>query len=524
MKRSLTLISLLLISISYCQNLSICEDINTKRYGYCNDSGNKVIDYLYVRAYNFIDEYAIVQKDSFSGPWGVINKMGEAVIPFDYDKICPFKNESFIVEKDSFMVGILSPLNDTILPFYQSEWGITSTFSQYRYRAPQGPDSIYDASFIIYHNGKMDYWYDGKILFDFEYDNVRKTTMYFNDYGTVKDKISFFIVEKGEQMKMIDAENQNLFDFPTFDSYHSSWTESESHIQIVKKNSEVFFFDLDKEQVLTDISGTLITEKNKAKVMIENGSYGLMGPDREMIIPFKYDMMFKMEFYPNLFIVNKDNLWGIVSLEGNFLQPLAELVENYANAFKLDGHSYMSSSDPYLVKKEDKLAMCFSDGKRVFDLKYKQLGMLRYAPSYDSILECIFAGNPGKIQIYNRSENLISDFTFQEVYGMWYKTPYAVVKHQDKIKYYDIATDTLIEKIQVKKYLGLCSVRNIYGYYGLFDGKGNQYLPFEFDYLEWNGGNYYVLEKDGRQGRINIDGDRTIESIEWMKEGKNLWD
>ena len=515
MKRTLVFISLLFTSILFSQNLSVCRDHQNKKYGYCDESGNIVIDRQYFYAYKFDGEYAIIQKE-YKGPKGVINKQGKTIIPFEYDDIRPFKNGNFILEKDSLMVGIISPNHDTILPFYQTKWGIPFEYSYYEYRRDLLPVNFDSVGFIIKRGHKMDYVLGSKIMFDFQYDMIRKMTVYFDNYETNQESFDFFLVKEGKQLKMINLLNQRIFDFPAFDTYYSSWTRGSDPVRIVIKNGEKLFYDLYEQKVLTDISGSPVTRKVNAKIMVEDDKYGLMGPDRSMIMPYQYDMIIRMNYFPDYYILNKDSLWGIMTLDGDTIQPFDELVESYINSFFMDGDSYMAEPQTYMVQRDGKLAICFLDGRRAFEFTYDKLGMLYDGPDYQSKFQRIYAGTAGNIKIYDINENQVSDLVFDDVFGMWPNSTHAVVKHQGQIKYYDIVADTLVTKKEVDQYSKCSQVRNIYGYYGMFDAEGNQHLPFEYHFMSCFNSRCN-LEKDGKRGLIRMNEDKTFGPIKWFE-------
>jgi hypothetical protein len=80
------------------------------KWGYFNEKGEHVIDFLYDYAGDFEDGYAVVK---FNNRWGVINKKGQVVIPIDYYAIYKVKGYDLykIENKNGKTIGFID-VND----------------------------------------------------------------------------------------------------------------------------------------------------------------------------------------------------------------------------------------------------------------------------------------------------------------------------------------------------------------------------------------------------------------------------
>jgi len=66
-------------------------DKNTQRYGFVDSNNNLAIDYNFVEASNFENEYAVVAiKENKTKKYGTIDKHGKWIIEAKYEYLCPF--------------------------------------------------------------------------------------------------------------------------------------------------------------------------------------------------------------------------------------------------------------------------------------------------------------------------------------------------------------------------------------------------------------------------------------------------
>ena len=358
--------------------------LKNEHYGYIDASGEVVLDFIYDWADSFIEGVAVV---AINDSLGVINKQGAVIIPLVYKEIEPFKNALAVVGKNG-KYGIINKLNQLILPIEYDEIGsfndglaLVIKDDLYGYVNTSGELAIplqYQSagsfqngfayveqsvivdtsettkSFkgIINSKGELVvniendwiepfndrglararknnkyglYALNGSLIVDFIYDNIGEFS---NGYALVADSNNCTFIN--EKVKLI---TDFKFEYSPEALTYSKF--SDLGFAKVMTKGKFGIIDTTGEKVVPAIFDAIGVYNPKGLTAVsKKGKWGYANQDMRLIINYIYD--FAGDFYKGKAIVKKDDLYGLIDMEGNFLLPL-----QYESLKKIDSLAYL---------------------------------------------------------------------------------------------------------------------------------------------------------------------------------------
>ncbi len=354
------------------------------KYGYIDDSGEIVLDFIYDWADFFIEGVAVV---SINDSMGVINKQGSVLIPIEYKDIEPFKNALAVVGKNG-KYGIINKLNQLILPIEYDEigsfndglalvvknnlYGFTNTSGDvviplkyqsvgsfqngYAYVEQQvkvdTAETEKSLKGIINSKGELVvniendwiepfnnrgiararknnkyglYTINGSLLVDFIYDNIGEFN---NGYALVADSNTYtFINEKGKLIT--DFKFEYSPEALTYSKF------SDLGFAKVMTKGKFGIIDTTGEKVVPAIFDAIGKYKPSGLTAVsKKGKWGYANQDLRLSIQYLYD--FGADFVNGKAIVKKDDIYGIIDTDGKLIVPL-----QYESIKKMDELGYL---------------------------------------------------------------------------------------------------------------------------------------------------------------------------------------
>ncbi|WP_185113831.1 WG repeat-containing protein [Chryseobacterium sp. Leaf405] len=288
-----------------------------------------------------------------NGKWGFIDNSGKLIIPLVYDNVDYFRYSGLAAVKKDGKSGFINKLGAEIIPIiYDGAY-----------------QEMKDSNVLVEKNKKWAVFNNkGKQLSEFKYDNLNSfKRAYITDFSKdifKRDESTFFengaaLVETNGKFEFINSRAQaafpnNKFDSATvFDTYHNAIVKRNGKYGIIKptgefripleydfieyydthhlnseyynvKKGKIFFFynkDLKKigeseEPIYNDfsVSNPTITYKNL------KGKYGIVDWQGNVVIPFDYDGIYKIEG-THFLSVKKGKYYGVISESGKTKIP-----------------------------------------------------------------------------------------------------------------------------------------------------------------------------------------------------------
>lgn len=309
-------------------------------------------DYDEVRI--FSEDRAPVQKNN---KWGFIDEKGELVIPVIYSEVGYFKPNGLCYVMKNGKSGFINKKGVDIIPIIYED-----------VNSEQLDDIV-----ILKKNGKWAFFNSqGKQLSDFIYSDIFRTDYYdfskeserscstFFKNGAVlvlKDKKYEFLNEKIEP-----AFANNKFDSATvFDAFQNSIVKRNGKYGIIKPNGEFrapLEYDFIEPYDTHHGKYSEYYNARKGKTFeIYNKNLKKIG---EALKPIYNDFSISN---PTVIYKNLKEKYGVVDWEGNILIPF-----EYDELFKIDGIPFL------LVKKGNFYGVISSSGQTKIPVKYKEIG------------------------------------------------------------------------------------------------------------------------------------------------------
>lgn len=273
----------------------------------------------------------------------------------------------------------------------------------------------------------------------------------------------------------------------------------------------------------------------------ENGKYGLIDFQGNIITKANYDEIDSFDYNEGLLRVKKDNKYGIINING------ATIVKQEYDEIKSDGYyedavEYRKSGyivgkkvndgwkygyidckgkqilaekynqidritninkndDIYLVAFENDKAGFYINDKNVINHEYEDIG-------YDSNNNCLLLQKNSKQGISDLQGNIVLDIKYDNIY---ISGKYINAQNGSTIEIFDYSTN---EKIELDNIVGLNQTLN-YDYaiaitkdekHKILDCNENELKENEYDYLEYIYDNYFITFNNKKFGIVDEDG------------------
>lgn len=398
------------------------------KWGFINEVGKLVIPVIYDRVDYF--RFSGLSSVSKNGKSGFINKVGEEIIPIIYEGAYQeMKDQNVLVEKN----GKWAIFDNS--GKQQTEF-IFNSFKDFK-RA-----YFTDFSKDIFNRDESTFFENGAALVEnngkFEFINAKGKAAFLNnkfDSATVFDTYRNAIVKKSGKYGIIKTDGTFkvplVYDF--IDYYDTNHFNSEYYN--ARKGKEYSFFnkDLKKigesyEPIYNDFSNSnpTITFKNL------NGKYGVVDWEGNVIIPFDFDEIDKID-KTDFLLMQKGGYFGVISKNGKTKIPakyksLQSLVDKFddaelrnKNLFIADG-KLIDIDNNVLIGEYSALTPVFYNHSKLLVSKNKKWGIIDISNKillpieYDAISNWVEYGPRNKHFITkNGKKGLIENETFKTI-------------------------------------------------------------------------------------------------------------
>jgi len=302
-----------------------------KKYGLVDNGGNIIIECKYNEVDQLTDRYEdgfVVKNDK--GKYGLIDINKIQILDCKYDEIKNVTGSDLYVVKESGKLKVITSVGEDILTSgFDEVLSIENTMlvvkngKKYSVITSDGKTKIKDYDYIEYafddyYIAEKDNKYgvidvDGNTKVDFKYTNI----VYRSDAG-------FIEAEK-------DDGTSDLLDtsFVTkVTGIVSSVNIEEGYIKI-RVDSEYEYYNLKLEK--KDVTEILVS--NTLFLSKENGKYGFVNKDGQVIVDYIYDDATEQNEY-GYAAIKKDGKWGAIDSTGKVvLEPTLSLVNNPVVSF-----------------------------------------------------------------------------------------------------------------------------------------------------------------------------------------------
>lgn len=296
MNLRLLLPSLLLSTLLSAQagdNLSPCEDANGQ-FGFCDTSGNLVIEHQYDNAFGFVDNHApVLVKDK----WGIIDTEGNWMVKPTYDEVlnCDNVPEMVLVREGKKWAFInaygIQMSHEFEVNVAWHEFEITHSTAHFNR----------DAWFAVIRNGKwgiIDINDETQVPFVYEWIGVLKDENEQN-HSLILKKEGFYAWQR------IDGSQGTAFEYDEYLGY-------ENNLIFFRKNGETVIFNANNGQVFQQTM-----QEHYALVNAEH-KMGLVNRSGEIVLPFKYEAV-SLSVIPDFIVYGEVGDLTISDMEGNVL-------------------------------------------------------------------------------------------------------------------------------------------------------------------------------------------------------------
>lgn len=292
----------------------IFQDLKTGLYGLKDLAGNTLIKTMY-GSLKFIGDknYLLATKEqNYKNLEGLIDAQGNILVPLEYEDIT-YRNSNLIIAKKNDKYGAIDNKNNIKIDF------------KYKY------DFYFNNGFANVHTNEGEGVIDslGKIIVPTKFISVFRQEIedkiLINEANYNYEKTTFFSVKKDEKWGLIDIKGKWIipleYGYISKDNYDKNFLKGWINTQDLQR---------DKSGLVNIITNTTIPPIYDSIEIFDNfliankrvGSnytYQLLHLDGKPISEIVYN---KMDFTNGYFIVEKNNLEGIMNIEGQILVPL----------------------------------------------------------------------------------------------------------------------------------------------------------------------------------------------------------
>lgn len=321
--------------------------------------------------------------------------------------------------------------------------------------------------------------------------------------------------------------------------YDYNEQKQQYNIKVLNEKSEQILYQYVVVEAIKINSATsnIPYEKSVLKYK-ENGKYGLIDFNGNIVLKAKYDEINGLDYNEGLLLVKKNEKYGIINING------AIVVKEKYDIIQSDGY-YEEENDykksGFIVGKRTDFGYrygyinCY--GKKVLDNKYNQIERIQNINKTDDIYLVTFEN--GRAGFYKNNKNVIkhdyedigydinnnclilqkdskqgiADFEGNIIIDIQYDNifisgKYINAQKGDNVEIYDYTTK---QKMNLENVIGVNQILNS-NYiiaitkdekYKIYDNLNNEFKGKEYDYLEYLYDDYFIASNNGKYGIID---------------------
>lgn len=326
--------------------------------------------------------------------------------------------------------------------------------------------------------------------------------------------------------------------------YDYSEENQQYKIKVLNEKSEQILYQYVVVEAIKINSATsnIPYEKSVLKYK-ENGKYGLIDFEGNVVLKAKYDEINGLDYKEGLLLVKKNEKYGVINING------AVIVKEKYDVIQSDGYyeygSEYTKSGFIVGKRTDdgyKYGYINSKGKLILDNKYNQIDRIQNINKNDDIYLVAFEN--GRAGFYKNKKNIIrhdyedigydennnclilqrnskqgiSDIEGNIIIDVQYDNifisgKYINAQKDEKIDIYDYSTK---QKLNLENIIGLNQILND-NYviaitkdekYKILDNYKNEFKENEYDYLEYIYDDYFIASINGKCGIVDVNGEK----------------
>lgn len=324
--------------------------------------------------------------------------------------------------------------------------------------------------------------------------------------------------------------------------YDYNEEKEQYNIKVLNEKSEQILYQYIVVEAIKINSATsnIPYEKSVLKYK-ENGKYGLIDFNGNIVLKPKYDEINGLDYNEGLLLVKKNEKYGVINIKG------AILVKEKYDIIQSDGYyeeenGYKKSG--FIVGKRTdsgyKYGYIDCNGKKILDNKYNQIERIQNTNKGDDIYLVAFEN--GRAGFYKNNKNIIkhdyedvgyeinnnclilqknskqgiADFEGNIIIDIQYDNifisgKYINAQKGENIDIYDYSTK---KKMNLENVIGINQTLNnnyIIGItrdekYKIYDNLNSKFGEKEYDYLEYIYDDYFVASNNGKYGIIDANG------------------
>jgi hypothetical protein len=507
--------------------------------------------------YDYKDGYYLIQKNNRMG----VMDSHMSISPFEYPKIEYLNNGrywprgipdeeyslqlfKFYPDTDSKKIGVIDSKGNIIFPagkydeisLQLTQNGAPEKFSRNKVLWDNYLDKIIVCKKFVRDYIKVDLYANEKKIASFN-----SGLHWYFDYDSITENQSI-IIHKTDSILVIDLKTQTqIIGIPREKSIRGFFISNDgTYIHSYSKNNKLF------ADIYSD-KGKLLTKENipydnvylfkslKTEYIKQEGKkYGTIDAKSQTLAPFEYDTIYSYDF--TNYVAGRNSKFGIIR-QGKIVAPILydtiifkENTYNNKNFYILKSnkkYGLMSSDkrDSRDIKNSEPVKLMdtiydnlVTGGAYIFTRKGKTWSAFSISSKYSLSIDCdtivekdlIYTKGKlkgvaymnGKIEGDYDDIKKVGNFFITEKNGKHYILdsngnlffPFAV-KDMQQISSYDEISD-------IWQYFYV--VTNEQGKKALYDDKGTNILPFEYDDLEVENLKYVIAKKDGHIGAVNL--------------------
>lgn len=225
--------------------------------------------------------------------------------------------------------------------------------------------------------------------------------------------------------------------------------------------------------------------------VVKNNKVGLMNKSGEIILPINFGWMIPHYGSSNLLLFNSDTLFFWDTDENILLDDTLILIKGPYDLLIDGGGSYIGNSETFQVYDNGSMSLANISQGIVKNMNTAYLDELNF--KFKGQENTIYiAGNDSKYKFYDRKDQLISNESFNDFYGII--DEYAIVLYNSKVQFLNLTNGKLVSVS--KKYKG-DTYRNLSGKMGSISEKGEIGIPFIYPrIIDYRNGFHLAIDDD----------------------------
>jgi hypothetical protein len=441
-----------------------------EKYAFLSINGTLKTKFIYNSASQFQDGYAIVsdKNDLF----GVIDTKFNFVIKCKYSSIKRIgASKPLFIANYEGMFGIIDIKDTVVLNFLFDEIAHIDDNLYYIEREKIGMNSLQNQMVVPYNSlkyGLLDV--SNNEITPFIYDQIEH---FHDDLFKVRlDQLFGIINNKGKVIIKVKYGEIELND----------------QFLICELNGKKSIFDLSGNKILNDEYDNIYI--NEGIILIVNDYLqGAFTQSGKKILPIEYN---QLQFSENIFLVKKEGVYQYFDINGKLI---SDKTFEKANVF-CEGLA--------LVNNENKYSFINTNGEIKITTTYDKVESFENGLSVFEIDD--------QYGLMDKEGNEVLSANFQEIR---INDNYFVVQKDDFSGVLDVNFNILIDfkfdniSLIETAYLVSLTDEDYNTKYGLYDLKGNETVPVQYDDITFQN-NYFIVNNDYKYGLINVSGKNII--------------